>query len=58
MHAVEGVEYVKVLRVYETDFSTGAKQSQPAGSQVQLDPDELLVSGTHIVKATRAGAPA
>jgi predicted phage baseplate assembly protein len=57
VHAVEGVEYVKVLRVYETNLATGARQSQPAGSQVELDPDELLVSGTHIVKATRASAP-
>jgi predicted phage baseplate assembly protein len=56
-HGVEGVEYVKVLRVYETNLATGERQSQPA-SQVVLDPDELLVSGTHIVKATRAGAEA
>jgi predicted phage baseplate assembly protein len=58
VHAVDGVEYVKVLRVYETDFASGARQSQPAGSHVELQPDELLASGTHIVKATRAGAPA
>jgi len=55
-HGVDGVEHVKVLRVYETDFATGKKQPQPAGSQVALGPDELLVSGEHIVKATRAGA--
>jgi predicted phage baseplate assembly protein len=56
VHGVEGVEHIKVLRVYETNFRTGQRQSQPAGSHVELDPDELLVSGTHIVKANRADA--
>ena len=44
---------MKVLRVYETDMHTGEQESKPAGSHIELEPDELLASGQHIVKATR-----
>jgi predicted phage baseplate assembly protein len=53
VHAIDGVEFVQILRVYETNVHTGEQQSKPAGSHVELEPDELLVSGRHIVKATR-----
>lgn len=53
VHAIEGVEFVKILRVYETNIYTGEQESKPAGSHVELEPDELLASGQHIVKATR-----
>ncbi|MDP2710305.1 MAG: putative baseplate assembly protein [Solirubrobacteraceae bacterium] len=53
VHAIEGVEFVKILRVYETNIQTGEQQAKPAGSHVELEPDELLASGQHIVKATR-----
>jgi hypothetical protein len=52
VHAVEGVEFVKILRVYETDLATGAQSSKPITSHIELEPDELLASGQHIVKAT------
>jgi predicted phage baseplate assembly protein len=53
VHAIEGVEYVKILRVYETNLKTGEQEAQQAGSRIMLEPDELLASGKHIVKATR-----
>ncbi len=53
VHAVEGVEFVKILRVYETDLATNEQNPQPAGSHVTLEPDELIASGTHIVRAER-----
>jgi predicted phage baseplate assembly protein len=53
-HAVNGVELVKILRVYETDLRTGERAAQPAGSHLLLEPDELLASGTHVVKASVA----
>jgi len=51
VHSIEGVEFVKILRVYETDLKTGKQDSKPAGTHVALEPDELIASGTHIVKA-------
>ncbi len=53
VHAIDGVEFVKILRVYETNFETGAQESKPVASRVELDHDELIVSATHMVKATR-----
>jgi predicted phage baseplate assembly protein len=52
VHAVAGVEFVKILRLYETDLETGAQSPQPAGPHIVLEPDELVVSGQHIVKAS------
>ena len=52
MHAVDGVEFVKILRIYETNLQTGEQSSKPAGSHIVLEPDELLASAQHIVKAT------
>ena len=52
VHAVDGVEFVRILRVYETNVQTGEQAAKPAGTHVVLEPDELLASGTHIVKAT------
>jgi len=53
VHAIDGVEFVKILRVYETNIVTGEQEAKPAGSHVELEPDELIASGQHIVKATR-----
>jgi predicted phage baseplate assembly protein len=49
--SVPGVEFVKILRVYETDLETGKQDSKPAGTHVMLEPDEVIASGEHIVKA-------
>ena len=54
VHSVDGVQFVEVLRVYETDIATGKQSPNPAGSHVVLEPDELIASGTHIVKAVHA----
>ena len=56
VHAVDGVEFVKILRIYETNLQTGEQNSKPAGSHIVLEPDELIASGQHIVKATHREA--
>ena len=56
MGAVDGVEEVRILRVYETDLVSGEQAAKAAGNQIPLAPTELIASGTHIVKATH-GAP-
>jgi predicted phage baseplate assembly protein len=52
VHAVDGVEFVKILRIYETNLETGEQSSKPAGTHIVLEGDELMASGQHIVKAT------
>ena len=52
VHAVDGVEFVKILRIYETNLQTGEQNSKPSGSHIVLEPDELIASASHIVKAT------
>jgi predicted phage baseplate assembly protein len=52
VHAVPGVEFVKILRIYETDLQTGEQSSKPAGTHLALEADELVASGRHIVKAS------
>ena len=51
IHAVDGVDFVKILRVYETDLTSGEQQPKQAGSHLALEPDELIASGRHVVKA-------
>jgi predicted phage baseplate assembly protein len=53
IHAIDGVEFVKLLRIYETNLATGQQQPKPAGTHIELAPDEVIASGTHIVKAER-----
>ena len=53
VHSIEGVEFVKILRVYETDLKTGKQEPKPAGTHVELAPDELIASAAHIIKAER-----
>jgi predicted phage baseplate assembly protein len=52
VQAVDGVEFVRILRLYETNLETGEQSAKPAGTHIVLEPDELLASGQHIVKAT------
>jgi predicted phage baseplate assembly protein len=52
VHGVPGVEFVKILRIYETNLETGEQASKPAGTHIVLEADELIASGRHIVKAT------
>jgi len=56
VHAVSGVEFVKILRIYETDLRTGEQSPKPAGTHIVLEPDELIASGAHIVKASHREA--
>lgn len=54
IHQVEGVDFVKILRVYETDLQSGEQQPKQAGSHIPLEPDELIASGRHLVRAEHA----
>jgi predicted phage baseplate assembly protein len=54
VHAVDGVEFVKILRVYEADLETGKQAAKQAGTHIILEQDELIASTTHVVKAERA----
>jgi predicted phage baseplate assembly protein len=53
---VDGVDFVKVLRVYETDLATGEQTAKPMDTHVVLERDELVASAQHIVKATHMEA--
>jgi predicted phage baseplate assembly protein len=53
MHAFDAVESVKILRLYEMDIATGEQGSKAAGRQVLIDPDEVVVSGDHVVRVAR-----
>ncbi|MGN6871451.1 MAG: putative baseplate assembly protein [Solirubrobacteraceae bacterium] len=53
VHAVPGVESVKILRLYELDLLTGQRESKPAGRQISLAADELIASGEHVVRVAR-----
>jgi predicted phage baseplate assembly protein len=55
VHAIPGVEYVRLLRIYRADLVTGRQAPEPAGSHIVLEPDETIASGVHIVKATMRG---
>ncbi len=51
VYAIGGVEFVNILRMYETDIGTGQQAAQPTESHMVLESDELIASGKHIVKA-------
>ena len=53
VHAVDGVEFVKILRLYEADIETGKQEAKQSGTHIVLEPDELIASTTHVVKAER-----
>ena len=55
VHAIAGVEYVRLLRIYRADLVSGRQSPEPAGSHIVLEPDETIASGVHIVKATMRG---
>jgi predicted phage baseplate assembly protein len=52
VYGIPGVEFVNILRMYETNVRTGEQSPQATESRVVLEPDELIASGRHIVKAT------
>jgi predicted phage baseplate assembly protein len=51
LYGIPGVEFVNILRMYETNVRTGEQSPQPTDSRLVLEPDELIASGRHIVKA-------
>ncbi len=51
-YGIPGVEFVNILRMYETNVRTGEQAPQPTDSRLVLEPDELIASGRHIVKAS------
>jgi predicted phage baseplate assembly protein len=56
VHAIAGVEYVRLLRLYDMDLRTGERAGQPSGNHVVLEPDEVIASGRHVIRATARGA--
>jgi hypothetical protein len=52
VYAIPGVEFVNILRMYESNVRTGEQAPQPTDSRLVLAPDELIASGRHIVKAS------
>jgi hypothetical protein len=55
VYGISGVQSVNVLRMYETDLRTGEQAAQPTDSHLPIEPDELIASGKHFVRAS-AGA--
>jgi predicted phage baseplate assembly protein len=53
MHAFDAVEAVKILRLYEMNLATGEQGSKAAGRQILIEPDEVVVSGEHVVRVAR-----
>jgi predicted phage baseplate assembly protein len=53
VYSINGVAFVNILRMYETDLRTGEQAAQPTESHLVLGPDELIASGKHIVKTVR-----
>jgi hypothetical protein len=53
VHAFEGVEFVKILRLYEMSLETGEQAAKAAGRQIVIEPDEVIASGEHIVRVVR-----
>jgi len=51
VYSIDGVEFVNVLRMYETNLATGEQAAQATESQLMLGADELIASAKHIVKA-------
>ena len=51
VYGIPGVEFVNILRMYETNVRTGEQSPQPTDSRLVLEADELIASGRHIVKA-------
>ncbi len=54
VNAFEGVEFVRILRLYEVDLQTG-RRGGAVGRQLVIEPDEVIASGEHQVRVTRSG---
>ncbi|HEU0318614.1 MAG TPA: putative baseplate assembly protein [Solirubrobacteraceae bacterium] len=52
VQVVAGVEQIKLLRIYETD-AADRRTRRPAGSQLTIEPHDIVISDSHTVKATR-----
>ena len=53
VHAFEGVEFIKILRLYEMNLATGEQATKAAGRQIVIEPDEVIASGDHVVRVVR-----
>ena len=54
VQAVPGVRFVRVLRVYEIDPSTGKPAEEPARGRLVLAADEVVAPAEHAVRAGRS----
>jgi predicted phage baseplate assembly protein len=53
VHALEAVEFVRILRLYEMNLATGEQGAQVDGRQLVLEPDEVIASGDHVVRVVK-----
>ncbi len=52
VHGIAGVEFVRLLRLYETNVQTGEVAQKPTGPTVILDSHDVIASGIHVVRVT------
>ena len=52
VYGISGVQSVNVLRMYETNLRTGEQAAQPVDSHLPIEPDEMVASGRHFVRAS------
>jgi hypothetical protein len=50
VHRVQAVEAVRILRMYETDLDTGERAPKALGSHFEIEPDEVIASGEHVIR--------
>jgi predicted phage baseplate assembly protein len=50
VQAVNGVESISILRIYETDVRTGERAAQPIDNQIRIESNQLIASGKHVVR--------
>jgi predicted phage baseplate assembly protein len=54
LRKIEGIEFVKMLRVYEMDLESGTQESKEAGSVLEIGPHEVIASGSHLARVEHA----
>jgi predicted phage baseplate assembly protein len=55
VQAVPGVQFVRLLRVYEVDRESGKPGEEPVGNRLELAVDEVLAPAAHSVRTRREG---
>lgn len=50
VEAIAGVAQITLLLVYETELASGRQSREPLDGDLKIEPDELIVSGSHRVR--------